>query len=143
MPKIIEPVEQTTDGFLEYVRKRGNHRMDAKSAAAELGGLASAYVERHGDSKTGLSMAVKMMELPREKSADVLRTLEKYLPHIRARIAEQADLPLETKPEPAPSKATPAPLETKPAEPEKVTDIERERKRRTKAELDQYEASAS
>ena len=103
MPKIIEPVEQTTDGFLEYVRQRRSHKEDAKSASAELGGLASAYVERHGDNKTGLSMAVKMMELPSEKSADVLRTLEKYLPHIRARIAEQGEMPLEQPaPEPAP-----------------------------------------
>jgi hypothetical protein len=128
MPKIIEPVEQTTDGFLEYVRKRSSYREDAKTAASELGGLASAYIERHGDSKLGLSMAVKLMELPREKAADALRTFDAYLPYIRARIAEQADLPLETKPA---------------AAPEKVTDIERERKRRTKAELDQYEASAS
>lgn len=141
MPKILEPVEQTTDGFLEYVRQRRSHKEDAKSASAELGGLASAYVERTGDNKTGLSMAVRFMELPREKAADALRTLDAYLPHIRARIAEQAEMPLETKP--APVEVKPAqPLETKPAEPEKVADIAKERKRRTKQELDEYNASA-
>lgn len=130
MPKIIEPVEQTTDGFLEYVRQRRSHKEDAKSASAELGGLASAYVERTGDNKTGLSMAVRFMELPREKAADALRTLDAYLPHIRARIAEQAEMPLEPT-------ATAAPPEPAP-----VADIAKARAKRTKQELDEYNASA-